>query len=54
MAKKTPAELITEEFLDHMFQDVSRSLPDGMDGFTRRSSKIRLIRERLLAKLAEA
>jgi hypothetical protein len=51
---RTPAELLTVEFLAQMFQDISLALPDGMDEWTRQSNTLRLARERILARLAEA
>lgn len=53
MNKKSPAELITEEFLERTFVDINRQLPSNMDEFTRNSNKRRLLRAAILVRLAE-
>lgn len=54
MNKKTAPELLTHEWLEEAFLDINRQLPDSMDRYTHNNNKIRLLRERILARLAEA
>ncbi len=50
---KTAAELLTDEFLEQTLDDIKRALPGGMDGWTIKQTKRRMLRERILARLAE-
>lgn len=55
---KTPAELLTDEFIERMLEDIPRMLPaatshTGAEQFSRRADYRRLMRERIIERLQE-
>lgn len=52
--KKTPADLITEDWLEETMKNIEWSLPSNMDGPTKVQNRRRLLRAHILERLNEA